>query len=433
MPQDADEPGSIIADAMGSPLQWELIFRLNQSLELTDGIRYLCDIVSSLADQPEYLDAAVRADSEPSSQQISQDRRTELRHWIETNLDTLTRELHGQPIDTSVADGMSLADIMANPFGFLQQFVDFRPLLEPLLGLTRQIPARTANEAVYALTYLRYRSSLPLAPTLSRALFVTTVSSIEPVVSRFVQILLQRRDPIAFPSLADENLEQEVYKRCFGPPAKWRKVLVDGLGISKADDVIDWPALDALWEDRNIVVHRDGLVDKRHSLKSGVERGRLVHPTLDDVRETADFVGGIRYVLTLVVWDELRPGIGPVIASESEILSSSFLRSKRWALAAAFANAEAVFASDDISLATAKVNRWLASQRGHDVERTRTEVEQWVVSQLPPHFALAKEILLGNDRAACSLLAQLKGAGDVGDAEVEEWPIFDRLRRQKLI
>ncbi len=150
-------------------------------------------------------------------------------------------------IDESAADGLTAADVMADPFGVMSKLVDFGPIVEKLVALASEVPAATTYEAAYAFSYLRFRGSAPWAPIVLRALFVTAISSIEPVVSRFVQILLQARDPSSFPSLADEALEQEVRKLCFGPPAKWRKVLVEELGIVKAATAVDWKALEALW------------------------------------------------------------------------------------------------------------------------------------------------------------------------------------------
>lgn len=241
---------------MNSPLQWELMFRLNQALELTDGLRHLCDIVATIADRDEYAGAANRADREPSAQRISPERRAQLRAWIDTIVDGMSGGFDELVIDESAADGLTAADVMADPFGVVSKLVDFSPIVEKLVALASEVPAATTDEAAYTFSYLRYRGSSPWAPMVLRALFVTAISSIEPVVSRFVQILLQNRDPTTFPSLADEALEQEVRKLCFGPPAKWRTVLVEELGIVKAATAVDWKALEVLWEDRNVVVHR---------------------------------------------------------------------------------------------------------------------------------------------------------------------------------
>lgn len=181
------------------------------------------------------------------------------------------------------------------------------------------------------------------------------------------------------------------------------------------------------------MVHRGGLVDKRHSANTGVERGSMVLPTAESVREVADLVGGMRYGLTVAVWDHLMAGAGAFMASQGGILVADFLRSKRWSMAAAFAQVETAFAADEVSLATANVSRWLAAQRGDDLEATRAEVEAWDISGLPLRFSLAKKILLGQDEATIAQLSELRTAGEITDSEVDEWAIFDRLRRQDMI
>ena len=49
------------------------------------------------------------------------------------------------------------------------------------------------------------------------------------------------------------------------------------------------------------MLHKGGLVDKRHSVSTGTERGTMVLPTAEGVREVADLVGGMRYGLTVAV------------------------------------------------------------------------------------------------------------------------------------
>jgi hypothetical protein len=221
---------------------------------------------------------------------------------------------------------------MADPFGVVSRLVDLGPIVAKLVAQAEAGLAATTDEALYTFVYLRYRGSSPRAPTILRALFVTAISSIEPVVSRFVQILLQKRDPATFPSLADQGLDVEVRKLCFGPPEKWRKVLVEELGIAKAATAISWQALEDLWADRNVVLHRGGLVDKRHSAKTGTEQGTLVLPTAERVREVADMVGGIRYGLTVAVWDHLSQERGPMsLAREGSWWPTFFVRGGgRW-------------------------------------------------------------------------------------------------------
>jgi hypothetical protein len=429
---ESNDPGSIIAAAMSSPLQWELMFRFNQALELTDGLRSLCDVVVATADREEYTNPATRADQAACARGIPEERRAQLRAWVDAIVDGMNSGFDDLVVDETAVAGLTGAEVMADPFGTITKLVDFSRIVEKYVVAAKDPPTDKMDESAYLLTYLRYRGSSPWAPTVLRALFVTAVSSVEPIVSRFVQLVLQHQDPTRFPSLASEELDEAARKLCFGPPSKWRTALVDELGIAAAGRAVDWPALEALWEDRNVLIHRGGLVDQRHSNKTGTEVGTVVLPTAERVREVADVVAGIRYGLSVAVWDYLSPGAGAFMVSQDAILVIDFLRSERWALADALARVEMSFATDEVTVATARVNHWLAVQQGTDLEATRTELEAWDLTNLPARFAMAKSILLGEDEKALEQLRHLREAGEVTAAEVMEWPIFDRLRLRRV-
>ena len=76
-----------------------------------------------------------------------------------------------------------------------------------------------------------------------------------------------------------------------GPPAKWRQTLVSTLGISALADIVDWDGLGLLWEARNVVAHRGGVVDARYHGKSNAEIGSLVASHPDSVRAAIDEIG----------------------------------------------------------------------------------------------------------------------------------------------
>jgi hypothetical protein len=76
------------------------------------------------------------------------------------------------------------------------------------------------------------------------------------------------------------------------------------------------------------------------------------------------------------------------------------------------------------------VNRWLATEMGHGHEAIRPEVEAWDTTGLPPEYSLARFVLLREDKQALALLDRLLATGDITQADVDSWPLFDRLRDQ---
>jgi len=83
-------------------------------------------------------------------------------------------------------------------------------------------------------------------------------------VTRLVQLLLYEAAPGSYASLADQELDEKARDMCYGSPAKWRQALVDTLGITTLADLVDWDGLGLLWEARNVIAHRGGLVDARY-------------------------------------------------------------------------------------------------------------------------------------------------------------------------
>jgi hypothetical protein len=113
---------------------------------------------------------------------------------------------------------------------------------------------------------------------LLRALFITSVGTIEPLVTRLVHLLLHHTEPQTYASLDDSELDKKARELCLGPPSKWRRAFVDHFGVSVLADAVDWDRLDILWEDRNVIAHRGGVVDARHSARTGIQIGTSVTP-----------------------------------------------------------------------------------------------------------------------------------------------------------
>ena len=141
-----------------------------------------------------------------------------------------------------------------------------------------------------------------------------------------------------------------------GPPAKWRQTLVSTLGISALADIVDWDGLGLLWEARNVVAHRGGVVDARYHGKSNAEIGSLVASHPDSVRAAIDEIGAARFAIVAGVWNHLCPGIGAEIAESSGVPVWASVRAGRWRQAIGLARVEEAFAAASEAIATAKVN-----------------------------------------------------------------------------
>jgi hypothetical protein len=196
-----------------------------------------------------------------------------------------------------------------------------------------------------------------------RALFVTVMGTTESLITRLVSIILQHDHPDVYQSLGDPSLDAKARSVVYGGPSRWCETLVR-LAVPKVADAVDWEALETLWAERNVLVHRSGLVDAKHSAKTGALIGSVIQPTVADMQAASDIVGAARYALTVCVWDRLFPGAGAIAAEGALPPLWEYLRSDRWRLAEGLGRLQEVWAARPESAACAKVNRWLAVRRG---------------------------------------------------------------------
>jgi hypothetical protein len=193
------------------------------------------------------------------------------------------------------------------------------------------------DELFYFSVYLQAADRQPKAPALLRALFAAAVAAVEPLVTRLVQLLLYEREPDAYTSLADPELDEHARGLCFGPPAKWRETLAGTVGITVLADIVDWDGLGLLWDARNVVAHRGGVADVRYHGKSGAEIGSLVASQPEAVRAAIDEIGAARFAIVSGVWNHLMPGFGAEVADSLTVPLWDSLRTGRWRQAAGLA------------------------------------------------------------------------------------------------
>ena len=265
---------------------------------------------------------------------------------------------------------------------------------------------------------------------LLRALLVTAAGTLEPVMTRLVRLLFFRRAPGAFGSLADPGLDDQARRVCFGSPATWREVLTGRIGITALQSPVDWTGLGKLWEDRNILVHRAGVMDSRHSSRTGSPPNTVLQVEAVDVQSAIDEIGAARFGLVGGVWDHMTPGIGAVVSDAAGSAATESLRAGRGRQALGLARVEEAFAADAESVFAARVNHWLARDAGPGAAAIRREVEEFDVTELPRKFQLARHILLRQDDQAVALLHQLAAEGAVTASDIRDWPLFDRLKSE---
>jgi hypothetical protein len=283
--------------------------------------------------------------------------------------------------DESAWNSVTLTQVMTDPFGTLGDLFDMpaygaQVASDPrFTQLAAGLSSTSADEQSYLVTYLQATVRSPRTLVLLRALFVAAVGSVEPLVTRYVTLLLFDAEPGTYGSLADPFLKRKARDLCAGGPTSWRKALAETLGVSTVAAAIDWQRLEHLWEQRNVIVHRGGVGDARYNRKTGGQVGDVPAADPADVQAAIDEIGAARFGLAAAVWHHITPDLGEIISSGTYLPFCASLEAGRWRQAAGLAQVEAALAADAEDAADAKVNRWLALDMGHGPEAIRLEVE----------------------------------------------------------
>lgn len=430
MEYDPAESAAVMSSILGSAHGWEMMVRLGQSLELTDALWDLVPVVLAAGEGHDKLQPADAADQSAAGRRLDPGERARARNAANRFAAVLDAAYLPQVADQSVISAIDEAAFLADPFSVLGSLIDPSALLAAAQPDSSQVADLSADQVFYMRSYLQFAMKSPRTPMLLRALLVTAVGTLEPLMTRLVRLLLFHQTPGEFRSLADPSLDDQARRLCFGSPTTWREVLTGRFGITALDSLIDWTSLGKLWEDRNILVHRAGIVDSRHSTRTGSVPNMVLELEAVDVQSAIDEIGPARFGLVGGVWDHMTPGTGAIVGDAAGSAAIESLRAGRWRQAAGLARVEEAFAADTEALFAAKVNHWLARDAGLGADAIRREVEEWDATGLPRKFELARHVLLRQDGQAIDLLHQLIAEGAVTASDVRDWPLFDRLKSE---
>lgn len=329
MADPAADLAALLATVAASRRGQEMATRLYESLELTDALWGLVPVVVAASERYHERTPTEVADSSPVAALLKPERRQSLRQLGDRLQEVTTSALEAQSFDESVLTGISRTELLADPFGFVNRVMDTPAYIAQVLeglgpDLTAMVNGSSTGEAAYLAAYVQAVEAEPKTPALLRALFAAAIGTVEPLVGRMVMILLYEQSPGSYSSLADPQLDKRARTLCRGAPGMptpeaWRKALVEDLGLSSLANAVDWAGLAQLWEARNVVAHRGGIVDARYSQRSQEEVGSLVASEPVAVRAAIDQIGAIRFAIVAAVWDHLSSGMGTMVAQSTGI------------------------------------------------------------------------------------------------------------------
>lgn len=427
---DQPTPSADISGLLyGTPTRIEMTIRFGATLELTDAFWDLVPLVAEAGRTMDRRTPVEVADASPAGRRLPEATRIRIREAADGLLEETDAAFRANSQSLSTAPTYTEAQILADPFGVVSSFVDFKGLGDQFIPKYAAI-VTSFDEVAYFQAYAQATSQTQRTPMLLRALFITVMGTVEPLLTRLLMHLLLHAEPTKYVSLADPALDKAARKLAFGSPLEWRDILVSRYSLFQLGSAIDWDALDRLWQDRHVITHRGNAVDARHNAKTGTPIGTIIDLSPEDLQAAVDLIGAIRYALVTAIWDRIDPGMGAVIAENTSHPILANLRAARWQQAIGLTRVQEAYATDSDTAAEAKVNRWLAEEHQLGHEAIRRQVEAWDTTGLGPLYLMAREVLLRHDDAALRLLQPFLADGSLSDAELADWPLFDRLREE---
>jgi len=133
--------------------------RLQQSLEMTDGLWELVPVVVAATVAHGQRPAAEVADSLPVARTLAPGRRARLRELGDTLSDITTTAVQHQLIEEAAVEHLTAADIMADPFGIAGRLMDIPAYLTKVLSrlgsadFLAELAAMSPDEGSYFAAY----------------------------------------------------------------------------------------------------------------------------------------------------------------------------------------------------------------------------------------------------------------------------------------
>jgi hypothetical protein len=170
---------------------------------------------------------------------LTGERRSHVRAVADAIMEIQETALTGWEVDESVVTGLDVRQVIADPFGFLGRLIGIQEQAALGLSAVGKAVSLSLDEMFYLRAYMRAALKSARTPMLLRALFVTAIGTVEPLVTRLLLLLLYHASPQAFSSLAAPELEDKARKLCSGSPGRWREALVDDLGAATVAGAVD--------------------------------------------------------------------------------------------------------------------------------------------------------------------------------------------------
>lgn len=357
----------------------------------------------------------------------SPERRSELRALVDQGEADLAEHLEGTtfPVELMSVD---LEAVLADLGGFVAQLTQSIDPYEIMLAQLARARTMTLLEQTYLVEYAMTRHRIDHRNLLLRGVAIMATSLVQPYIGDLLTVVIREEGKIARAPLARDEIDRQVRKLLTAGPSQWHERLTGRLGVPALEVALDWDEFDGIWELRNLLVHRGGVVDApyraRHPTAPPV--GSNLDMTEPQIEALFDFAGLVRFALVVATAERLNPGKGAQLAGEHFRYYWGQFERGHWRLARGIAETATAFAANSHDQEIARCNVWIAAEQDLGWDAIRPEVEAW--HPAGPLFRMARAVLLHHDDLAVQLANDLLGSGEITIEQVSTFPLFKRLR-----
>jgi hypothetical protein len=405
----------------------ELFLRADSAMDLGTGLHELAALaerhVADL-DQLSAVDAAARS---RSAQMLS----AELRDMASETFVSLTQGFQQQLQQKLDALDLSTLTAVSDPFEWMlsQLSGSFRQGIQTAQSALHGLPARDPQLFRYLMQLGLASERRPRLSSIRRALLITTVASAESSIRGVLHRLVFQRDGGSWGLLAHDETVSKLMK---GGIEYWQQNLREqGFDLDLASATCDWPLVREIWARRHVLVHNAGIADDRYLHRvPGATRGAMLEVDDGYLRNAIDLLCGFILGVIIAAWDKISASNRTYILHLALAYAAVADGEQRWPLAETLGLLAARLDDDPVEAAVHRVNSWLARVSWRGPQSVHAAVCEWETAGLPPRFAVAKDILLGNIHEALAALPALVAQGEISRHDLETWPLFDSIRNE---
>ena len=381
--KDGDEPDEASVTALEylanfplNPRTFELSKYVVNAREGVLQLRACLGVLLTALEEREAKSPAQIADEHWVARHLDDATRTRIRADVDAYFLEIETDVETVEFDESAIEGMTEEEAMADPFSAIWSITDFGAYFQKNFEWMLHLVTASHEEQLYWWEYVMARERGSQLQLLLRTQYTVAIGLIQPTVAQLLLLVMRAEQDAVGDQMSRSQLDEAVSRQLLRGPDSWREQLRDRFNVSLLDRAIEWDVLSRAWEQRNLFVHRGGLIDSRFRdrFPDAPVVGTFIELTAEDVYDAFDLAAGVRLAFLLAAADRVAPGSAEHFASSYSDIVLEDLDKQRWRLVETTALVAEAFVGNrvDAAIARAKfLDRTRSSARSSGDSRRR--------------------------------------------------------------